>query len=67
MVDGIHDRDIDFTAALRLADTRVGVELAEAVGNPAALGHTALDMFTRLVEAGPGELSETKVIDLLGE
>ncbi|MGF6884323.1 3-hydroxyisobutyrate dehydrogenase [Nocardia sp. GAS34] len=67
ILDDIHDRDIDFTAALRLKDTRIGVELAEAVGNPAALGHTALGIFTRLVAAGHGELSETKVIDLLRE
>ncbi|AYF78077.1 NAD(P)-dependent oxidoreductase [Nocardia yunnanensis] len=67
MLTGTHDRDIDFTAALRWKDTRVGVELADVVGAPAALGHTALAIFERLVAAGHGELSETKVIDLLRE
>lgn len=67
MLDGVHDRDIAFTAALRLKDTRIGVELADAVDAPAALGHTALDMFTRLIDTGHGDLNETKVIDLLRE
>ncbi|MQY22052.1 NAD(P)-dependent oxidoreductase [Nocardia macrotermitis] len=62
-----HDHDIDFTAALRLKDTRLGVEAADTLGTPAALGHTALDIFTRLVAAGHGDLAETKVIDLLRE
>ncbi|QIS03196.1 NAD-binding protein [Nocardia brasiliensis] len=67
MLDGVHDRDIAFTAALRLKDTRIGVELADAVHAPAALGHAAYDIFGRLVEAGHGELNETKVIDLFRE
>ncbi|MFE2955893.1 NAD(P)-dependent oxidoreductase [Nocardia tengchongensis] len=65
MLGGRHDRDIAFTAALRLKDTRIGVELADAVGTPAALGHTAEQIFERLVAAGHGDLSETKLIDLL--
>ncbi|MGV9666210.1 NAD(P)-dependent oxidoreductase [Nocardia niigatensis] len=65
MTAGVHDRDIAFTAALRLKDTRIGVELADAVGTPAALGHTAEQIFQRLVAAGHGDLSETKLIDLL--
>jgi 3-hydroxyisobutyrate dehydrogenase len=65
MLDRPHDRDIAFTAALRLKDTRIGVELADAVGAPAALGHTALDIFQGLVGAGHGDLSETKLIDHL--
>ncbi|MEU6586088.1 NAD(P)-dependent oxidoreductase [Nocardia sp. NPDC046763] len=65
MTGGVHDRDIAFTAALRLKDTRIGVELADAVGTPAALGHTAEQIFQRLVAGGHGDLSETKLIDLL--
>ncbi|WP_433560713.1 NAD(P)-dependent oxidoreductase [Nocardia sp. CA-151230] len=65
MTGGVHDRDIAFTAALRLKDTRIGVELADAVGTPAALGHTAEQIFRRLVADGHGDLSETKLIDLL--
>ncbi|MGW4124578.1 NAD(P)-dependent oxidoreductase [Nocardia sp. NPDC004711] len=65
MTAGVHDRDIAFTAALRLKDTRIGVELADAVGTPAALGHTAEQIFQRLIDAGHGDLSETKLIDLL--
>ncbi|UGT43413.1 NAD(P)-dependent oxidoreductase [Nocardia yamanashiensis] len=67
MLEGAHDRDIPFTGTLRLKDTRIGVESADSVGAPIALGHAALDIFTRLVDAGHGELSETKVIDLLRE
>ncbi|MEV6770228.1 NAD(P)-dependent oxidoreductase [Nocardia sp. NPDC051030] len=67
MLEGDHTENIAFTATLRLKDTRIGVELADAVSAPAALGHTAEDIFTRLVEAGHGELHETKVIDLLRE
>ncbi|WP_040822184.1 NAD(P)-dependent oxidoreductase [Nocardia jiangxiensis] len=67
ILEDAHDRDVSFTAALRLKDTRLGVEAADALGTPAALGHTALDIFTRLVDAGHGELGETKVIDLLRE
>ncbi|MFE3187571.1 NAD(P)-dependent oxidoreductase [Nocardia sp. NPDC059240] len=67
MLAGAHDRDIAFTGTLRLKDTRIGVELADAVGSPATLGHTAQDIFERLVAAGHGELNETKVIDLLRE
>lgn len=67
MLNGPHDRDIAFTSTLRLKDTRIGVESADSVGAPIALGHAALDIFTRLVDGGHGELSETKVIDLLRE
>jgi 3-hydroxyisobutyrate dehydrogenase len=64
-LDGSHYRDIAFTAALRLKDTGIGVELADSVGAPAALGHTALDIFQRLVAAGHGDLSETALIEYL--
>ncbi|MEU7144423.1 NAD(P)-dependent oxidoreductase [Nocardia sp. NPDC046473] len=67
MLDGVHDRDIAFTAELRLKDTRIGVELSDSVDGPAALGHAAYDIFSRLVEAGYGALNETKVLDLLRE
>lgn len=65
MLDGAHDRDIAFTAALRAKDTRIGVGLADAVGAPAALGRTALDIFQRVVDTGHGDLSETAIIDHL--
>ncbi|MFI5782943.1 NAD(P)-dependent oxidoreductase [Nocardia sp. NPDC051570] len=67
MLDGIHDRDIAFTAALRLKDTRIGVEQADSLNAPATLGHAAYGIFGRLVEAGHGDLNETKVLDLLRE
>lgn len=67
ILEDAHDRDISFTADLRLKDTRLGVQAADALGAPIALGHTALGIFTHLVDAGHGELSETKVIDLLRE
>ncbi|WP_405165156.1 NAD(P)-dependent oxidoreductase [Nocardia sp. NBC_01499] len=65
MLDGVHDRDIAFTGTLRLKDTRIGVELSDDVDGPAALGHAAYDIFHRLVEAGYGDLNETKIIDML--
>ncbi|MFI1912672.1 NAD(P)-dependent oxidoreductase [Nocardia sp. NPDC020380] len=67
MLEGVHDRDIAFTAALRLKDTRIGVEQADALAAPALLGHAALGHFRRLVEAGYGDLNESKIIDLLRE
>lgn len=67
MTAGVHDRNITFTGTLRLKDTRIGVELADTVNSPAALGHTAHSIFARLVESGYGDLNETKVIDLLRE
>ncbi|WP_019926759.1 NAD(P)-dependent oxidoreductase [Nocardia sp. BMG111209] len=65
MLDGHYDRNIAFTAALRLKDTRVGVELADSVGGPAALGRAARDLLARPVDAGRGELDETALFDLL--
>lgn len=67
MLDGVHDRDITFTAALRLKDTRIGVEQADAVNAPTPLGHAALEHFHRLVAAGYDTLNETKLLDLLRE
>lgn len=65
MLDDIHDRDIAFTAALRLKDTRIGVELSDAVDAPAALGHTALELFDSLVDSGHGALSEAILLNHL--
>ncbi|MFJ4655433.1 NAD(P)-dependent oxidoreductase [Nocardia sp. NPDC088792] len=67
MLEGVHDRDIAFTAALRLKDTRIGVEQAAALAAPAQLGHAALGHFRQLVDAGHGDLNESKIIDLLRE
>lgn len=67
MLEGVHDRDIAFTAALRSKDTRIGVEQADALAAPALLGHAALRHFRHLVEAGHGDLNESKLIDLLRE
>ncbi|MQY31624.1 3-hydroxyisobutyrate dehydrogenase [Nocardia sp. RB56] len=65
MLDGHYDRDVAFTAALRLKDTRIGVEAADSVGAPAALGRAARELLTGPVDAGHGDLDETVVFDLL--
>ncbi|WP_084655331.1 NAD(P)-dependent oxidoreductase [Nocardia altamirensis] len=67
MLNGVHDRDIAFTGTLRLKDTRIGVEQADALNAPAAMGHAAFTIFERLIDAGHGDLNETKLIDLLRE
>ncbi|RJO75582.1 NAD(P)-dependent oxidoreductase [Nocardia panacis] len=65
MRDGTHDSVITFTATLRLKDTRVGIEHAESLGAPAALGRAARPLFQRVVDTGEGHLNETKIIDRL--
>ncbi|MCX4091441.1 NAD(P)-dependent oxidoreductase [Nocardia sp. alder85J] len=65
MLDGRRDEDIAFTAALRLKDTRIGVELADSVGAPAALGRAAREQLARPVAAGHGDRDETAVFDVL--
>jgi len=66
MADDDHETDITFTGALRLKDTRYALALAEKLGFDAAFGRVAGDAFERQVSAGLGDLSESKIIDVLG-
>lgn len=63
MVKGEHDKDILFTADLRLKDTDYGLRLAHKMGIDAPIGDQALIAFTQLVEDGFGNLAESKLID----
>ncbi|QLY28739.1 NAD(P)-dependent oxidoreductase [Nocardia huaxiensis] len=67
MLEQAHDRGITFTSALRLKDTRIGAEQADALQAPNALGSAARDIFERLVASGRGDLNETSVLELLRE
>ncbi len=59
------DKDVTFTGKLRLKDTLYGTALAKSVGAEIAFGEVAEGMFRRLVADGLGELSESKVIDVV--
>lgn len=65
MAEDDHEKNITFTGALRLKDTLYGMALAEDVGANARFGRVAAEAFGRLVADGLGDLSETKVIDVL--
>ena len=65
MATGKFDRDITFTGRLRLKDTHYGTALAKSVGADIAFGEVAEALFGRLVDGGLGELSESKVVDLI--
>lgn len=55
------------SAELRLKDTHYGVQLFDQFSQAEALGSAAQSAFQRVVDAGFGEFSESKVIDFLGE
>ncbi|MEK9755360.1 MAG: NAD-binding protein [Rhodospirillaceae bacterium] len=65
MAEDDHEKNITFTGALRLKDTLYGMALAEDVSANARFGRVAAEAFGRLVADGLGDLSETKVIDVL--
>jgi 3-hydroxyisobutyrate dehydrogenase len=65
MVDAKFDKDVTFTGRLRLKDTLYGTALAKSVGAKIAFGEVAEGLFRRLVTDGLGELSESKVIDVV--
>ena len=65
MADNLHDQNILFNASLRLKDTHYGVELARALEQQTLLGETTVRAFQKLVDAGFGEQSESKIIDIL--
>lgn len=60
-----HETNITFSGRLRLKDTLYGMALAKAVGAEAGFGKLAEEAFRRQIDAGFGDLSETKVFDVL--
>ena len=65
MARGEHETNISFSGRLRLKDASYGLALAKAVGQQADIGQVAADTFSRQIEQGFGELSESKVIDVI--
>ena len=65
MAEGKFDRDVTFTGRLRLKDTLYGTALARGVGADIAFGAIAERLFKTLVDKDLGELSESKVVDLI--
>lgn len=66
MRDGDHARAITFPGKWRLKDTLYGLALARGLGVDARLGAAAAAAFRRQLRAGYGELSESKVLDVVG-
>ncbi len=65
MVEAEHDNNVLFNAALRLKDTQYGVKLADQLGQQTPLGAVAEEIFQKLIDAGFGQLAESKVSDVL--
>lgn len=65
MADDDHDENIVFAGHWRLKDTRYGMRLAEKVGQPARFGRIAEAALERLIDAGLGDVNESKVIEVL--
>ena len=65
MVADDHEESIVFSGALRLKDTSYGVDLARHFGVDAGLGKVAENAFRALVDAGDGDVNESKVLNAL--
>ena len=65
MVDADHDENVVFSGHWRLKDTLYGLRLAEKFGQEARFGEVAGRIYRQLVDDGHGDLTETKVIDVL--
>lgn len=64
MLAGDHDREIAFLPALRLKDTEYALRLASEAGMSAPFGDLAAETFAALCSSHPGEINESKVIDV---
>ena len=65
MIDADHAGNVTFSGRWRLKDALYGLRLAKKLGQDAPIGGAAAEAFQKLVDAGLGELSESKVIDVL--
>ena len=63
MVAADHDRNIVFSAALRLKDIEYGVRFARKIGIGSPLGAEANRIYRQLCEMGHADLNESKIID----
>jgi 3-hydroxyisobutyrate dehydrogenase len=64
MLSADHERNIVFTAALRLKDVEYGLEFARSLGIGAPFGALAEHVYRRLCTMGHAQLNESKVIDV---
>ncbi len=67
MAEGDHEHDITFTGKLRLKDTLYALELVDKLEISAPFGQVAGDAFRRQIACGLGDLSESKIIDVLAQ
>ena len=58
-----HDRNIVFSAALRLKDVEYGLRFAREIGIGSPFGAVAAGIYRQLCEMGHAHLNESKVID----
>ncbi len=65
MIDAEHAGKVTFSGRWRLKDAVYGLRLAKKLGQETPTGSAAAEAFQKLVDAGLGELSESKVIDVL--
>jgi 3-hydroxyisobutyrate dehydrogenase len=62
MVAADHERDIVFSAALRLKDVQYAVRFADQLGMSSSFGALAEQTYRRLCELGHAQINESKVI-----
>jgi len=60
-----HDREVVFSAALRLKDVEYALRLAHKLGLPSAYAEVAAQSLRQLVAAGHAAENESRVIDLM--
>lgn len=66
MISDHHDTDVVFSGRLRLKDARYGVQAARELGVEPRFGDVAVELLTRLMQAGHGECNESKIYDVAG-
>lgn len=64
MLAADHDRNIVFTAALRLKDVHYGLEFARSLGIGTPFGTVAESVYRELCITGHAQVNESKVIDV---
>ena len=64
MIAGDFDRDVTFTAALRLKDVDYALRLADTVGVGTPFGAAAREMLRGLLELGGGDQHEGRIIEV---
>jgi 3-hydroxyisobutyrate dehydrogenase len=67
MADNDHDRNVAFTAALRLKDVEYALRLARKLKIDSPLGELAASMLRRLCELGYADANESMIIEVARE